>query len=96
MGLLARVLVASLFGLHTAEFNSLLQEIDSDKPAIRKPDSQQVQRPAPSAAGIQDTDAVLKPLIEARNQRQNVAFSTGNTVCPLSSAMTLWKRSNRA
>ena len=51
---------------------------------------------APSAAGIQDTDAVLKPLIEARNQRQNVAFSTGNTVCPLSSAMTLWKRSNRA
>ena len=33
-----------------------------------------LQRPAPPAADVEDTDAVLQPLIEARHQRQNVAF----------------------
>ena len=63
----ARLLVRSLFGLHAGEFNGLFREIDSDKPAIREPSSQEVQRPAPPSADVQDTDAVLKPLIEARD-----------------------------
>lgn len=70
----ACVLVASLFGFHAGEFNGLFREIDSDEPAIGKPGSQEVQRPVPPAADVQNADAVLKPLIEARNQRQTVAF----------------------
>jgi hypothetical protein len=70
----AHVLVAPLFGLDAGEFNRLFREIDSDEPAISEPGSQQVERPAPPATDVQDTDAVLKPLIEARHQRQNVAF----------------------
>ena len=70
----AHVLVVPLFGLDAGEFNGLFREVDSDKPAIREPSSQEVQRPATPAADVQDTDAVLKSLTEAGNQRQNVAF----------------------
>ena len=82
----AHVLVAPLFGLDAREFDSLFREIDSDEPAIREPSSQQVERPAPPAADVEDAGRPVAADMMTRIWSSSAASSRKPLAISLASA----------